>query len=76
MKRSIGVRHQPSGSSGVGTDTVVKGLNGQRSRACGSIERLGECDAAAIEAAARNRGYTQLSHVLEIHGLCPRCSHG
>lgn len=45
-------------------------------RGCGAIERLGDCDAEAIEAAARTRGYTQLSHVLEIHGLCPRCSHG
>lgn len=45
-------------------------------RGCGSIERLGKCDAAAIESAARSRGYTQLSHVLEIHGLCPRCSRG
>ena len=45
-------------------------------RGCGAIERLGGCDAEAIESAARARGYTQLSHVLEIHGLCPRCSHG
>lgn len=45
-------------------------------RSCGAIERLGECDADAIESAARARGYTQLAHVLEIHGLCPRCSHG
>ncbi len=45
-------------------------------RGCGAIERLGQCDAAAIEAAASARGFTQLSHVLEIHGLCPKCSHG
>ena len=45
-------------------------------RGCGAIERLGGCDAAAIEAAAAARGYTRLSHVLEIHGLCPKCSHG
>lgn len=45
-------------------------------RGCGAIERLGACDAEAIEAVARSRGYTQVSHVLEIHGLCPRCSHG
>lgn len=45
-------------------------------RGCGAIERLGQCDAAAIESAAASRGYTSLSHVLEIHGLCPKCSHG
>lgn len=45
-------------------------------RGCGAIERLGGCDAEAIESAASARGYTRLSHVLEIHGLCPRCSHG
>ncbi len=45
-------------------------------RACGAIERLEACDAAAVEAGARARGFTQLSHVLEVHGLCPRCSHG
>lgn len=45
-------------------------------RGCGAIERLAECDALALEAAAHARGYTRLSHVLEIHGLCPRCSHG
>lgn len=43
-------------------------------RGCGAIERLGKCDAAGIEAGALARGYTHLSHVLEIHGLCPKCS--
>ena len=45
-------------------------------RRCGAIERLAECDAAAVEAAARARGFTDLSHVLEIQGICPRCAHG
>lgn len=45
-------------------------------RRCGAIERLAECDAAAVEAAARARGFTDLSHVLEVHGICPRCARG
>lgn len=45
-------------------------------RSCGAIERLAECDAAAVEAAARARGFTDLSHVLEVQGTCPRCAHG
>ena len=45
-------------------------------RQCGKIERLSSCDTTAIEAAAKNRGYTQLTHVLEIYGLCPTCTHG
>ena len=45
-------------------------------RACGAIERLDACDAAAVEAGAKARGFTQLSHVLEVHGICPRCAHG
>jgi Fe2+ or Zn2+ uptake regulation protein len=45
-------------------------------RRCGAVERLAECDVAAVEAAARARGFTELSHVLEIQGLCPRCAHG
>lgn len=45
-------------------------------RGCGAIERLAGCDAETLESGARARGYTRLTHVLEIHGLCPRCSHG
>lgn len=45
-------------------------------RSCGAIERLEACDAGAVEAGARARGYTRLSHVLEVHGICPRCAHG
>jgi Fur family transcriptional regulator, ferric uptake regulator len=45
-------------------------------RRCGTIERLAECDVAAVEAAARARGFTELSHVLEIQGVCPRCARG
>jgi Fur family ferric uptake transcriptional regulator len=45
-------------------------------RACGAIERLEACDAGPVEAGARAKGYTRLTHVLEVHGLCPRCSHG
>jgi Fe2+ or Zn2+ uptake regulation protein len=45
-------------------------------RRCGAVERLAECDTAAVEAAARARGFSDLSHVLEIQGVCPRCAHG
>ena len=31
---------------------------------------------ALQEAGAKARGFTQLSHVLEVHGICPRCAHG
>jgi Fe2+ or Zn2+ uptake regulation protein len=44
-------------------------------RRCGAIERLADCDASAVEASARARGFSDLSHVLEIQGVCPRCSH-
>ena len=45
-------------------------------RRCGAIERLPTCDAAGVEAEARARGFIDLTHVLEIHGTCPRCAHG
>jgi len=44
-------------------------------RRCGAVERLAECDVAAVESAARARGYSELSHILEIQGVCPRCAH-
>jgi len=45
-------------------------------RGCGKIERLEACDAAAVEAGARARGFTRLTHVLEVHGICPDCARG
>ena len=43
-------------------------------RRCGKIERLPGCDTARIEAAARARGYADLTHVMEIYGVCPACA--
>ena len=57
-------------------DAELKVLNTQAMLApIGAIERLADCDASAVEAAARARGFSDLSHVLEIQGVCPRCSH-
>jgi Fe2+ or Zn2+ uptake regulation protein len=43
-------------------------------RRCGRLDRLPGCDTGAVEAAARAQGYVDLTHVLEIHGLCPACA--
>ena len=43
-------------------------------RRCGHIERLPGCDSGRIEAAARQRGYADLTHVMEVYGICPACS--
>ena len=46
-------------------------------RKCGRIERLPGCDTSKIEAAARAKGYADLTHVMEIYGICPGCAaHG
>ena len=43
-------------------------------RRCGRIDRLPGCDTGAVEAAARAKGYGDLTHVLEIYGVCPACA--
>lgn len=43
-------------------------------RRCARIERLPGCDASRIEVAAHARGFSELTHVLEIYGICPTCS--
>jgi len=43
-------------------------------RRCGRIERLPGCDSSRIEAAARQRGYADLTHIMEVYGICPACS--
>jgi Fur family ferric uptake transcriptional regulator len=43
-------------------------------RRCGRIDRLPGCDTTAVEAAARNQGYAELTHVLEVYGICPACT--
>ena len=43
-------------------------------RRCGRIDRLPGCDTARLEAAARARGYAELTHIMEIYGVCPACA--
>lgn len=43
-------------------------------RHCGKIERLPGCDTSRLEAAARSQGFSDLTHVMEIYGVCPTCS--
>ena len=43
-------------------------------RRCGRIERLPGCDNARIESAAKSKGYSDLTHIMEIYGICPQCS--
>ncbi|MEY4775988.1 MAG: hypothetical protein RL759_501 [Verrucomicrobiota bacterium] len=43
-------------------------------RRCGRIERLPGCDTSRLEAAARGKGFADLTHVMEIYGICPACS--
>ena len=43
-------------------------------RRCGSIERLPGCDTSRLEAAARGKGFSDLTHIMEIYGICPTCS--
>ncbi len=42
-------------------------------RRCGRIERLPGCDTSRLEAAARVKGFADLTHVMEIYGICPAC---
>ncbi|MEI7651079.1 MAG: Fur family transcriptional regulator [Verrucomicrobiota bacterium] len=42
-------------------------------RQCGRIERLPGCDSSRIEAAARERGFSDLTHIMEVYGVCPTC---
>jgi Fe2+ or Zn2+ uptake regulation protein len=43
-------------------------------RRCGRIERLPGCDTSRLEAAARSKGFADLTHIMEIYGICPACS--
>ena len=43
-------------------------------RVCRSVETLDECMAAGLEKIARDKGYTNVSHTLEVFGVCPRCA--
>jgi len=43
-------------------------------RRCGRIDRLPGCDTSRLEAAARTKGYAQLTHIMEVYGICPACT--
>ncbi len=43
-------------------------------RRCGRIDRLPGCDTSRLEAAARAKGFGNLTHVMEIYGVCPACA--
>ncbi|MDR2982668.1 MAG: transcriptional repressor [Puniceicoccales bacterium] len=42
-------------------------------RTCGRIDPLDGCVVDRFEAAARKLGYTKLSHVFEVYGVCENC---
>ena len=43
-------------------------------RKCGTAERIDLCKGEELEVAAQGFGYTEISHVMEVFGLCPECS--
>ena len=43
-------------------------------RRCGRIDRLPGCETSRLEAAARTKGYAELTHIMEIYGICPACT--
>lgn len=43
-------------------------------RRCGRIERLPGCDSSRLEAAAKAKGFGELTHVMEVYGICPACA--
>ena len=42
-------------------------------RACHSVDTLDFCVADGLERMARQMGYANVTHTLEIFGICPRC---
>ena len=42
-------------------------------RKCGCTEKIDLCMGDELEEAAVGFGYTELSHVMEVFGLCPSC---
>lgn len=43
-------------------------------RQCGRMDEIDGCIAGQFESLAREYGYTQISHVFEIYGVCARCA--
>ncbi len=42
-------------------------------KACGSPERVDYLPVNGIEQLLQDRGYTEVSHVVEFFGICPKC---
>ena len=42
-------------------------------RQCHHTERLDVCYYSKLEAEARDRGFREISHVMEVYGLCAHC---
>jgi Fur family ferric uptake transcriptional regulator len=42
-------------------------------RSCRSVQVLERCVAETLESVARQLGYAQVSHTLEVFGICPEC---
>jgi Fe2+ or Zn2+ uptake regulation protein len=42
-------------------------------KACGSTERVEYFPVEGVEQLLRDRGYAQVSHVVEFFGVCPKC---
>ena len=43
-------------------------------RVCRSVEVLDRCDVGKLERLAREKGYDNISHTLEIFGVCQKCA--
>ncbi len=43
-------------------------------RKCGRTERIDLCMGDELEEVAKGFGYTEVSHVMEVFGLCPSCA--
>lgn len=43
-------------------------------RECGHVDVLSGCEAGRLEQSARKLGYTALTHVLEVYGVCKTCA--
>lgn len=43
-------------------------------RVCRSVKTLDLCVAESLERMARDQGYTNVTHTLEVFGVCPGCS--
>lgn len=43
-------------------------------RSCGRTERIDVCMGEELEKIGKSFGFSELSHVMELFGLCPECS--